>query len=397
MAADKANGDIEAALAAADAASAEGADGAHEARQQMTKILGIDIPPARCQAHMRASIADPRQAEIKRRMSALRAAAKEAGTAPEANPEFAKLKAENEELNKTTVRLGGEAHFTMAALTDWACKEMIRHSMRQTLAADHKLVEINALHEGDFDRLPAFQLVKNLAPFAEYDAENEAQLKNARAEANRALKRQRDDNKKAGKAGAPAGPAADKQAAGRAANHGAEGAAAGDGASTTFNTYVENATKAVKREEGFEVTRVSDRFRKVLAEICAALVARLTALTAEGINGFLKVRTLNSEHLLVITKILLFNAGCGPNDFAPIQAYADEVLQRHRAHVDAEKARKENSKTDADRAAEEEKKAAAETKKKAERAEAAMKRARELVQLSKELKAEAVTAGPTKA
>jgi len=370
--------------AAAETPAAE----AKKKRNLMTEILDISISNARCQSHMKASLtpADT-EALLTEKRAALKVAkeaAKAAGTAVEDDETVASIKEELDEITEKVVRIGGDAPIAMAAMTDYVVKSAMRYAMDQTIAAEHKMVEISALHSGDPSTLDIWPLICNLPSITSYDPENEAALKAQRAAANKALKEAREAAKKAKEAGEVV------EEVKKAAEDDDEDDDDHHGPTTTFHTYVDSATKAVKKEEAYAQMRVAHRLREVLSAAVAELVARYSLVAKVVVLDLLGVRTLNASHLQAIIKIA-YVSKLGTDENAGMQALLDYVAEKvalYHAHLESEKTRKWEEMDPAKKAELEEKKAAAAEAKKVRDAATAKTKAIEMAQKAKALAAQ---------
>lgn len=360
---------------------------AKKKRNLMTEILDISISNARCQSHMKASLTPAdMEALLTEKRAALKAAkeaVKAAGGDAEADAGVAAIKKDLDDTTEKVVRIGGDAPIAMAAMTDYVVKSAMRYAMDQTIAAEHKMVEIAAIHSGDPSTLDIWPLICNLSSITTYDPENEAALKAQRASANKALKEGREAAKKAKEAGA--GDADE-----------AKVVAADDddedhhGPTTTFHTYVDSATKAVKKEDAYAQMRVAHRLREVLSAAVAELVARYSLVAKVSVLDLLGVRTLNASHLQAIIKIA-YVSKLGTDDNAGMQAILDYVAEKvalYHAHLESEKDRKWEEMDPSKKVELEEKKVALSEAKKVRDAATAKAKAIEMAQKAKALAAQ---------
>ena len=373
------------------AATPAGAGEAKKKRNLMTEILDISISNARCQSHMKAALI-PAETEVlltekRAALKATKGAAKAAGRSVDEDDDVVSIKEEIDEITETVVRIGGDAPIAVAALCDFVVKSAMRYAMDQTLAAEHKIVEISALHSGDPASLDVWPLICNLPSITSYFPENEAALKAQRAAENKALKEAREAAKKVREASgaveevnkAPAEPDDDDDDE----DH--------HGPSTTFHTYVDAATKVVKKEEAYSSMRVANRLREVLSQAVAELVARYSLVAKVVVLELLGVRTLNASHLQALVKSI-YVSKLGVEDhpgMVAILAYVTEKVERYHAHLESEKARKWEEMDPAKKAELEAKKAAAAEAKRKRDAAAAKAKAIEMAQKAKALTAAA--------
>ncbi len=272
-------------------------------RHQMTQILGIDISPARCQAHMKANLLTPEQAALlEEKQAALTRAKTPGGGGTEA--EIAALRREIDEVKAGTVRIGGDAPIAMATIINVVAQESLRYAMDRTIDADRKMVEVSAFHTGELDRLGVWPLIRVLPSITSYDPEFERNLKADRASANRAAKKVREDTRAVRGEGDEGGERV-------------RGAGDEDGdldeegyePTTTFNTYIDNVTKTVKAEEPYKAMRVSNRLREIISHASAELVGSLTRVAKVAVLDLLRVKTMNASHLKSLVKMLYVHQG----------------------------------------------------------------------------------------
>ena len=356
-------------------------------RHQMTQILGIDISNARCHAHMKGNLipAETEASLVEKRanLKAAKDAAKIAGQPFEEVEEISALKAEVDEINEKVVRIGGDAPIAMATIADWVTKALIKFAMDQTIAADRRMVEVAALHGGALEELGVWTLVRNLPSIVNYNADAEEALRKERAAANKAAKEVREAAKKVNDEGAPADARGEK-------NDDADDDES-HGVTTTFNTYVDNATKTVKNEEAYKQMRVSNRLREVISTAVAELVASLSKVAKVAVLDLMGVRTLTAAHLKSVVKILYVRE-LGVEDhpgLLEVLAYVDAKLEAYHRHLEAEKGRKWDQMDPAKKEELEAKKAAAEEERKKLRVAAAKAKAIEAATLAKQLAADA--------
>lgn len=358
-------------------------------RNLMVSVLGIDISSARCAGHMRASLT-PADLELalttkREEMEAAKAKATAEGRVAKDDADVVALKGQIDEITAQIVRIGGDAPIAMAALADWIAKSLIRRAMDQTIAANGKMVEIAALHAGDPQSLDVWPLVCDLPSITSYDPETENALRLERTADNKAVKEAREAAKKAKEAGEPV-PAKAAKAAKKAEDEDEDGE---HGPGTSFDTYVDNATKKVKEEAAYSGMRVTQRVRDVVTSVVAEFVARFSKAAKVTVLETLKVRTLSAEHLMSIAKTV-FVMKTGVEDGEAMQALLDfvaEKVQLFREHQLAEKGRKIDEMSDEKKAELQAKKAAAEEAKLKRTAEATKRKAIEMANKAKELQA----------
>lgn len=390
-----------AAAAAEDAAEAAPEAGARPAekktRQQLTVVLNVDISQARCATHLKQNLGDEEtEAEIKELRKELKAA-QAAGDAQLAGATKAKIA----ELSKTLVRLSSEAPIAAAVVCDFAVKELLRYGMDQAIASDRKIVEVGHYHDGDPALMRCYPLINKLPTFAGYDPEHEEELRKVRAAANKAAKEAREakkaaaEEKKGGKAaGRPAGraPSAGPRAA--EAEDDAEDDEPAEHTKTTFNTYVENALRTVKKDLPYSGMRVSNRVREDLADTVAELIAHLSDLSRIIVQTVMKVRTMNADHIKAVVHLLMANEGRTPAQVAEITDQVDAKLDLYRGHLRQEKEKKAAGLGAEKKAELENKRLEAELLRKQKQADLAKKRAIESAQKAKELTAESARLAP---
>jgi hypothetical protein len=351
-----------AAAAAAAAAAAPHQGEKKHTRNQLTDVLSIDIAPARVHSHIKNAVLPPaieKQLTEKRELlKAAKAIAQQAGQPleeTEGEPLAAEtagvlqLKEEIKQLSQQVVRIGGDAHIATAALCDWIAKNLLRHALGQTLAAEHKIAEIGALHSGGLESHPVWPLVCDLGALADYDPAQEEELRKARTAANKAQKQARTAAKRLREEGGEeaangVGPGGEDEAGGAPAPGEKGGAAPQAGGTTTFHTYVDNATKGVKQEEPFEgKVRVSYRLREVISETVAEFVERFSQYAKVNVLELLDVRTLNAKHIVAMVRgayILKLGAD-GPAAAAGVVDYVNDKLTLYGVHLENERRRKE--------------------------------------------------------
>jgi hypothetical protein len=300
-------------------------------RRQMTQILGIDISNARCQSHMKNSLIPP---ELREELDSLQEELKTA--CEEDEDDIASAKERISALTENLVRIGSDAPIAMAAICDYTTKAVIRHAMDQTLAAERKVVDVAAIHQAT-DNLDVWALIGRLPVIRSYDPATEEELRKERAAANKAAKAAREAAKAAREAGE----------AGEADEADAAAAPAATRGSTTFNTYVDNATRTVKSDEQYATMRVSNRLREVVATLIAELVSGLTRMAKIAVQDLLHVRTLTAGHLTTqVQMVLTFQGG----DFSALEEYVSEKIATYRAHLESERVRKWSEMSDEKRA-----------------------------------------------
>ena len=357
-------------------------------RNLMTETLDMSISNARCQSHMKASlIPTDIEIELTKKRAALKAAkevAKAAGGNLD-NENIVSLKREIDEITELVVRVGGDAPIAMAAITDVITKECLKHAMNQTIAAGQKMVDIGALHSGDLLTVSVWPLICDLDAVKNFNPEDEVIRRQERAAANKAQKAAREAAKKTRETGETVPALADAMASSKiddSEDH--------YGPTTTFHTYVDNATKVVKQEAAYSMMRVSQRLREVISDIVAEFVARFSRVAKVNILELLGVRTLNAGHLKAIVKsVYVLKSGReDDNNMQAILDYITEKVKLYHGHLKAERTRKWENMDLAKKTELEAKKASDAEAKKKRRAENITKRAIEMAKLAKSLSAE---------
>lgn len=286
----------------------------------MTGTLGIDISNARCHSHMKASFIpcdlENSLTEARDELKVLKAVA-----APDEKA-VALVKQRIAEINSGVVRIGGDAAIAVAALADYVAKEAIRYAMAQTRENNRKMVDISALHAGKPETMNSWPLICDLPAITEYSAESEAEIRRLTAEDNKRMKAQRET-----KEIIPVKIKTDVQVV---------------GPGTTFNTYVDHATKTVKNNDAYSALRVTRRVREVISNLVAQLVARLSCVAKVHILELLNVRTLTADHLITIVKTIFvqkLGTDIDPGMICILDFMRDTVKLYH-AHLKTEKDRK---------------------------------------------------------
>lgn len=364
-----------------DAPAPQASEDTKKRRNLMTEILDISISNARCQSHMKAALVP---ADLEASIGEKRAEIK---SAKEDDKDTTELKKELDELTEGVVRIGGDAPIAIAALSDYVVKSTMRYAMDNTLSSNHKMVEISSLHNDDCGtELEVWPLICDLPSISSYDPEHEALLKADRAEKNKAQKEAREAKKTAG----------EQSTKTQATNNESESDEA-DGesprVSTTFHTYVDAATKMVKKEETYSTMRVSNRVREVLSQMVAELVARYSHVAKVVVLELLGVRTLNASHINALVKsIYISKVGVdtmtesGDNlVISPVLDYISEKVRLYHEHLEQEKERKLEEMDPEEKAKLEEEEVEKAKAKKRRDAENAKNRARKMAAKAKEL------------
>jgi hypothetical protein len=358
-------------------------------RQQLTSILAISISQARCQTHLKHNLGDEGTEKSIKELRQQLKAAKEQKDAPKEKA----LKAAIADLSKTLVRISSETPIAVAVVMDSMVKELIRHGMDQAIAGDRKIVEVAHLHDGSPEGLLYHPLFAKLPSITEYNPDHEEELRKERAAANKAAKEAREAKKAA---------ADEKKTAAKGAK-GAKGAKAAapeqpeddededdhaEHTKTTFFTYVENALKAVKKDDPYRTMRVSNRVREYLSELVTEGIARIARLARLLVQKVVVVRTMNADHIKATISFLMADGGRSAGQIAEVEGQIDAKLEVYHDHLKSEKDKKAAG-LDADRKAENERKRLeADLSRKKKQAELAKKRALEASQKAQELAAE---------
>jgi len=375
--------------AAAAAAPAEDAE-PKKHRVQLATVLGIGISQARCATHLKYYLGDEAvEAEIKE----LRAEVKAATEAKE-EAKVADLKAQISEKSKTLVRTSSGTPIAAATMMNSLVIELIRYGMDQAIAGQRKIVEVAHLHENSPESLSLYPLFDKCASWAGYDPAHEEELKKQRTAQNKAAKDAREAKKKAAEeeekaGGKPAAKTPAKAAPAADADDGESG-----GVKTTFNTYVENTLKTVKAEElpdgtkPYATMRVSNRVREYISDMVAEAIARLACLARIIVTYAMDVRTMNADHIKVVVRMLLTDAGRSEDQIEEVTQQIDDKLKIYHDHLESEKAKKAEELTDEKKAEIAQKKAETEIARKKKQADMAAKRAVESAEKAKALRAE---------
>lgn len=364
-----------------------GAGAEKKTRNLMTDRLGLSISTARSDSHMRHQFTPP---DVEKELAAKRAEIKELKEVAEAedrdpaeDEDLLQAKAELAELNKSVVRISNDAPIAVAALCDVIATSLIRWAMDQTILAGGKMVEIKALHDGDLTTSAVWPLVGDLDAIKSYDPEYEEQLRKEQTAANKRQKEMRAAAKAAREAGEEV-PAPAEQDDGDDKDK--------DGLSTNFNTYIDNAQKAVKKEddEAYGLMRVTGRLRQVISDVIAEFIARLSQVAKILVLELLGVRTLSAEQILVMVKTDYVRKTGEPENESMVEicTYVQGKLALFEKHLADEAARKAASLTPEQKAEIQQKKEAAAAAKRKRDAATAKQRAIEMAQKAKNLAAE---------
>jgi hypothetical protein len=356
-------------------------------RQQLTVVLAINISQARCATHLKQNLGDEQTEKL---IKEYRKALKVAKVAQD-EAEQAKLKGKIAELSRTMVRISSETPIAVAVVMDSMVKELIRQGMVQATAADRKIVEVSHLHSGEVASMLYYPLFNKLPTFANYDPDHEEELRKERAAHNKAAKEAREAKK---------APAEDKKGTKSAKAAAAEDAAEeeededGQRTKTTFYTYVDNALKAVKKEEPYTAMRVSNRVRDYLSEVITEGISRLANLSRIIVQNVMNVRTMNADHIKAVVHMLMADHGRTEEQMAEVNQKIDEKLGVYHKHLVSEKEKKALA-LNVDKKNELEfKKQEADLIRKKKRTELARKRALEASNKAIELEAETATLEP---
>lgn len=317
---------------AAAAAGAKGED--RKPRAQMTKVLEISIAPSRCKTLMRDLLHPHKQEEetLKARAEELGAKAK---LTKKDREEQAKILERRQELSAESVRLGAHASVVMATVCDHAVKTLTEFALDSKPEEANKL-EVDAIHSPGLEALDIYPLIAGRPVIRDYDPLREKELKEARAEANKAAKEAKKKQAEDGQAAAqPKEPAGDNEPA-------------------NFQTYVNealDAMKAKKLAEGKEkaerekrpaeaiTIRFSSRYREVMKTLVEEIITYLTGLTVVAIETLLPVSTMNHKNVQGILTLLYaerLGREKGEETLAPLLSEVAEKVKLHMAHYKKE-------------------------------------------------------------
>jgi hypothetical protein len=268
---------------------------------------------------------------LARARAELKAAKAVAGGSPadEAAQTLAELKLGINKIAGQVVRIGGDAPVAMAALVDWIARSCLCRAITRTAVADHKIVDLAALHADGIATLDVYPLICDLPAVKDYDPEKERALRAERAAASKAMKAAAATRR--AKEGEGAAPSSEP-------NDGEEGPAP----ASSFHTYVDNAMKKVIKDNGFGQVRVSLRLREVVSDIIAEFVARFSKVAKISVLDLLGVRTLNAARLLALVKtVYVLKTGAEDNeDLLAIIGYVTAKVALYYDHLKAEKTRR---------------------------------------------------------
>ena len=220
-------------------------------------------------------------------------------------------------------------------------KEVLAHGLNQAKAADAKLLEVDHIHTGSTTDLVTWPLIRTLPSYKEYTPEHEEEILKQKTEDNKRAKEAR-EAKKAAEAAAKKQLAGKKAAAAAAVKKADPDADSEEDEEhkTTFFTYVDNAIKTVKKDEGYKNIRISNRVREYCSDLVSEFLVKVADLARIIVQQVMGVRTLNADHIKAIVTLLLSNEGRSDEEIDPIVELVDEKLQIYSDHQKAEKARK---------------------------------------------------------
>lgn len=322
-------------------------------RTQLAMVLNINISQARCATHLKQNLGDEEtETEIKELRARL-AAAKEASQAQDVLDAF---KAQIAEKSKKLVRISSATPIAVAVICDSTVKELLRHGMDAAHAAESKVVNPIHLHMGKPEDLVYFPLYDKCDVWNKYSEEREDELKRAKAAAAKVAKEARDAAKAALAPPVVAVPAVAPAAAPKKKKAAAVVApvvvappppvvADDDGVKTTFNTYVENALKAVRLEnkEKYDTLRVTNRIRTYLSDLVIQMIARQAKLARVMVQMIMGVRTMNDGHVKAAVNILMTDSNRSNEQIKLVTDQVNEKLKLYTNHTDSERKKKHDS------------------------------------------------------
>ena len=328
-------------------------------RHLSTQVLGVEIAHARCANHIKLNLND--QVVVKN-LQKFRKEHKAENTTEERKKE---LEVEIKKLASKVVRLSSDAPIAASVVADFFIKEILRHALDQTLASDYKMVNVIALHQGQTDRMVSWPLIKNLPAYSGYNKENEEELKKERAAANKAKKDMQAKKKENGESAKARGKEKNKVEDGEESH-----------SRTTFQTYVDNALKKVKKEDKYkdQGVRVTKRVREVCSDIVTDFLIRLARVARIIVMDMAQVRTLHAKHVKSIIRIWMVDENRSEVDIKILLDLIDEKLGKYQNYRAEEKEKKEKNMSDEDRATKEANKKKADIERKQRKIETNAKR-----------------------
>ena len=310
-----------------------------ERKRTFVDVLGIQIPHARCETHLRNQL-NP----IIGNMKTLTRQLEQAKIAYKAGGEMAADKAIvldlQSKIASISIRIANDTSVAVASVCDYALREIRAHAIKQTVAADRKIVEIAFIHDGAVHELLTYPIWRNLPVVRNYDPDREEELRKLRI----AKSRVRHDVEGVADAApvdpddvdsdpgpdqedavVPAGAVADDQSDD------------GIGPSTSFINYVDSIFRLSKEDEVIQGVRISKRIRKYCSDLVCELIVRIADISKIIVRDISDVRTLNSKHVMSAIKILMVNEGRTLGDVDLMRSFIDDKVTRYHEHI-AEKA-----------------------------------------------------------
>lgn len=368
-------------------------------RQQANRVLGIDIPPARCCTHFKGALG--RDPNMDNQMKELRKRIKAAAT----DEEKKTLKEELKQLSSGQTRLSVNTSTAGAVISEYMVKELLSHGMAQAVSGEKTMLEVKHLHEGSVKTLVTYPLFQNLPSWVNYSPEGESAIKARQAaenkkhkqaaEAKKTAEAKKAEPKKAPKAeaakkGAPkkaepkkaaeapkkaetkkvetkkAEPKKAAEAAKKAepkkvetktakkaveVTDDADSDDAKTGGKTGFKSYIDAAITSIHTAAPeYADLRTAMRVREVLSDLVIELLKHISHLGAIHVRDE-EIRTLSPKIIKTIIRILLANYGQDPNESLELFKLIDVKLEAFAEHKKAEAALKTQNLTEEKKAA----------------------------------------------
>jgi hypothetical protein len=278
-------------------------------RQQISKIIGTSISPARVRRHLGAALnsyIDSHILPLKTQVHEYENAKKYLGLGHNGNPLvpltqeerekyklavdrleplYHDLKLRQHALSRERTRFSNETPIVLSIVCDLVVQQLVEHAMEKVLLAKKKIIQVGHLHEQGVENLPLYPLVKTLPSFRKIADE----LKDKRIDTlvNKAVrsalvKAERDFRKRAKLQQIKlnpeeVAPATEEEDEVEVDDDETAPAPAKD-SKTSFKFYVYQVCNKLKSNPRFSSIRVSTDIKFYLSDILVELVQRLSHL-----------------------------------------------------------------------------------------------------------------------
>lgn len=307
-------------------------------RQQLTDILNIHIPPARCFIHIKnILINETVDAELKQ----LRSEEKKLKLQKQESPENTDITNQLQELvkkikiiSKELIHIRTETSITIATICDYFIENLVKNVLQELVQNNKKNFDVSTIIEHNHENSLYYSILNKLPSYANYDAKKYEEYRKEQQELNKKNKKEKLNEENT--TSPPNEESVDNENK--------------ENNKIYFTSYVTEIIKVnmnqILVENNKDIKKDSIKITKdakiFLSKLIIECIKRFITLAKIIVKNFSKVKTISSNHLKTVIHLCLADEGKSDGDVLIITNLIDDKLKLYNIHNKVNKNKNDN-------------------------------------------------------